>query len=79
MSPSKEVLLMENSKVIYLDKLEGESNSEDSRLKDKIIKVLNEENYFNNPEAPSRIEVNITLDKSKNNKKTEIFIRQPDE
>lgn len=70
---------MENSKVIYLDKLEGESNSEDSRLKDKIIKVLNEEDYFNNPEAPSRIEINITLDKSQNNKKTEIFIRQPDE
>lgn len=70
---------MDNNKVIFLNRFERERENEDSRLRDKITQVLREENYLDNPEAPSRIEINITLDKSQNNKKTEIFIRQPDE
>jgi hypothetical protein len=72
---------MENSKVIYLDRFKGEGKgkNECSRLRNKIIQALREENYFDNPDAPSRIEINISLSKSKNNKKTEIFIRQTDE
>lgn len=68
---------MKNSKVIEMTK--SPDDERDNRLKNRIIQALNDEGYLNNPEAPNKIEISITLDKSKNRRKTEIFLRQADE
>ena len=67
---------MENSKIIYLDKVK--TSEKENRLKDRVVESLNDLGYLDNPAAPSRIDISIKLDKSKNNKKTEIFIKQAD-
>lgn len=68
---------MENSKVVEMTK--SPDDKRDNRLKNRIIQALNDEGYLNNPEAPNKIEISITLDKSKNRRKTEIYLRQADE
>ncbi|ODS50755.1 MAG: hypothetical protein A8274_285 [Halanaerobium sp. 4-GBenrich] len=68
---------MTNKKVVEITKKNDDKR--DNRLKNRIIQALNDEGYLNDPAAPSRIDISIKLDKSQNNKKTEIFIRQPDE
>lgn len=68
---------MINKKVVEITK--NNDDERDNRLKNRIIQALNDEGYLNDPEAPSKIEISIALDKSKNRKKTEIYLRQADE
>jgi len=68
---------MTNNNVVEITK--NNDDERDNRLKNRIIQALNDEGYLNDPEAPSRIEISIALNKSKNNKKTEMFLRQADE
>lgn len=68
---------MTNKNIVEITKKNDDER--DNRLKNRIIQVLNDEGYLNDPEAPSRIEISIALDKSKNRRKTEIYLRQADE